>query len=72
MMVNDLKRMNVFLLVCIAALFSLNMLLLRDLRETTDRAAELSAQVYNLGSMLGEQNAASRAQMTISEVSSLD
>ena len=71
-MVNDLKRMNVFLLLCIVALFSLNMYLLRDLRETTDRAAELSAQVYNLGSMLGEQNAAARAKMTISEVSSLD
>ena len=71
-MVNDLKKMNFFLLLCIAALFSLNMFLVRDLRETTDRAAELSAQVYNLGSMLGEQNAASRAQMTISEVTSLD
>ena len=71
-MINDLKRMNVFLLLCIVALFLLNMALLRDLRETTDRAAELSAQVYNLGSMLGEQNAESRAQMTISEVSSLD
>ena len=71
-MVNDLKRMNVFLLLCIVALFSLNMYLLRDLRETTDRAAELSAQVYNLGSMLGEQNAAARAKTVISEVSSLD
>ena len=71
-MVNDLKRMNVFLLLCIVAIFLLNMALLRDLRETTDRAAELSAQVYNLGSMLGEQNAASRVQMTISEVTSLD
>ena len=71
-MVNDLKRMNVFLLLCIVALFSLNMYLLRDLRETTDRAAELSAQVSNLGSMLGEQNAAARAKTVISEVSSLD
>ena len=71
-MVNDLKRMNVFLLLCIVALFSLNMYLLRDLRETTERAAELSAQVYNLGSMLGEQNAAARAKTVITEVSSLD
>ena len=71
-MVNELKRMNVFLLLCIVALFLLNMSLLRDLRETTERAAELSAQVYNLGSMLGEQNAAARAKTVISEVSSLD
>ena len=71
-MVNDLKRMNVFLLLCIVALFSLNMALLRDLRDTTDRAAELSAQVYNLGSMLGEQNAAARAKTVISEVAALD
>ena len=71
-MITDLKRMNVFLLLCIVALFSLNMYLLRDLRETTDRAAELSAQVYNLGSMLGEQNAAARAKTVISEVTSLD
>ena len=71
-MINDLKRMNVFLLLCIVALFSLNMYLLRDLRETTERAAELSSQVYNLGSMLGEQNAAARAEMTISEVTALD
>lgn len=71
-MVNDLKRMNIFLLLCIVALFSLNMYLLRDLRETTERADNLAAQVYNLGSMLGEQNAAARAKMTISEVGSLD
>ena len=71
-MVNDLKRMNVFLLLCIVALFLLNMALLRDLRETTERADNLAAQVYNLGSMLGEQNAAARAKTVISEVSSLD
>ena len=71
-MVNDLKRMNVFLLLCIVAIFLLNMALLRDLRDTTDRAAELSAQVYTLGSMLGEQNAATQAKMTIAEVDSLD
>jgi hypothetical protein len=72
MMVNDLKRMNVFLLVCIAALFSLNMLLVRDLRATSDRADDLAAQVYSLGSMLGERQSEQRAQMTISEVSALD
>ena len=71
-MINDLKRMNVFLLLCIVALFSLNMALLRDLRDTTERAAELSAQVYNLGSMLGEQNAAARAKTVISEVRNSD
>ena len=71
-MVNDLKRMNVFLLLCIVALFSLNMYLLRDLRETTDRAEKLSSQVYSLGSMLGERNAANNAQMTISEVENID
>ena len=71
-MVNDLKKMNFFLLLCIAALFSLNMFLVRDLRETTERAAELSAQVYSLGSMLGEKQAADRAEMTISEVAALD
>ena len=71
-MINDLKRMNVFLLLCIVALFSLNMALLRDLRETTERAAELSAQVYSLGSMLGEKQAADRAEITISEVTALD
>ena len=71
-MVNDLKKMNFFLLLCIAALLSLNMFLVRDLRETTERAAELSAQVYSLGSMLGEKQAADRAEMTISEVASLD
>lgn len=71
-MVNDLKRMNVFLLLCIVALFSLNMYLLRDLRETSERADNLAAQVYNLGSMLGEQNAAARAKTVITEVSSLD
>ena len=71
-MINDLKRMNVFLLLCIVALFSLNMYLLRDLRETSERADNLAAQVYNLGSMLGEQNAAARAKTVISEVASLD
>ena len=71
-MVNDLKRMNVFLLICIVALFSLNMFLLRDLRETTERADNLAAQVYTLGSMLGERQAADRAEMTITEVDSLD
>lgn len=71
-MVNDLKRMNVFLLFCIAALFSLNMLLVRDLRETSERADDLAAQVYSLGSMLGERQSEQRAQMTISEVAALD
>lgn len=71
-MINDLKRMNVFLLLCIVALFLLNMVLLRDLRETTERADNLAAQVYSLGSMLGERNAANNAQMTISEVSNID
>ena len=71
-MINDLKRMNVFLLLAVLLLLALNVSLIRDLSEMTDRAAELSAQVYNLGSMLGEQNAAARAKTVISEVSSLD
>ena len=71
-MINDLKNMNKFLLICICLLLGLNILLFDDLQKTTDRAEKLSAQVYTLGSMLGEQNAATQAQMTIAEVNELD
>ena len=71
-MINDLKNMNKFLLICICLLLGLNILLFDDLQKTTDRAEKLSAQVYTLGSMLGEQNAATQAKMTISEVNDLD
>ena len=71
-MINDLKNMNKFLLICICLLLGLNILLFDDLQKTTDRAEKLSAQVYTLGSMLGEQNAAAQAQMTIAEVNELD
>ena len=71
-MINDLKNMNKFLLICVCLLLGLNILLFDDLQKTTDRAEKLSAQVYTLGSMLGEQNAAAQAQMTIAEVNELD
>ena len=71
-MINDLKNMNKFLLICICLLLGLNILLFDDLQKTTDRAEKLAAQVYTLGSMLGEQNAATQAQMTIAEVNELD
>ena len=71
-MINDLKRMNVFLLLAVLLLLALNVSLIRDLSEMTDRAEKLSSQVYSLGSMLGERNAANNAQMTISEVSDID
>lgn len=71
-MINDLKNMNKFLLICICLLLGLNILLFDDLQKTTDRAEKLAAQVYTLGSMLGEQNAAAQAKMTISEVNELD
>ena len=71
-MINDLKRMNAFLVLCIAALFALSLYLIAELQETEARASDLSAQVYTLGSMLGEQNAATQAKMTISEVNELD
>lgn len=71
-MINDLKNMNKFLLICICLLLGLNILLFDDLQKTTDRAEKLAAQVYTLGSMLGEQNAAAQAQMTIAEVNELD
>lgn len=71
-MINDLKNMNKFLLICICLLLGLNILLFDDLQKTTDRAEKLSAQVYTLGSMLGEQNAAAQAKMTIDEVNELD
>ena len=71
-MINDLKRMNVFLLLSVLLLLALNVSLIRDLSEMTDRAEKLSSQVYSLGSMLGERNAANNAQMTISEVSNID
>ena len=71
-MINDLKNMNKFLLICICLLLGLNILLFDDLQKATDRAEKLSAQVYTLGSMLGEQNAAAQAQMTIAEVNELD
>ena len=71
-MINDLKNMNKFLLICICLLLGLNILLFDDLQKTTDRAEKLSAQVYTLGSMLGEQNAAAQAKMTIVEVNELD
>ena len=71
-MINDLKRMNALLLFALAALFALNIYISRELSETTDRAEKLSAQVYTLGSMLGEQNAATQAKMTIAEVNELD
>ena len=64
--------MNKFLLICICLLLGLNILLFDDLQKTTDRAEKLSAQVYTLGSMLGEQNAAAQAKMTIDEVNELD
>lgn len=71
-MINDLKNMNKFLLICICLLLGLNILLFDDLQKTTDRAEKLAAQVYTLGSMLGEQNAAAQAKMTIAEVNELD
>ena len=71
-MINDLKNMNKFLLICICLLLGLNILLFDDLQKTTDRAEKLAAQVYTLGSMLGEKNAAAQAQMTIAEVNELD
>lgn len=71
-MINDLKNMNKFLLICICLLLGLNILLFDDLQKTTDRAEKLAAQVYTLGSMLGEQNAATQAKMIISEVNELD
>lgn len=71
-MINDLKNMNKFLLICICLLLGLNILLFDELQKTTDRAEKLAAQVYTLGSMLGEQNAAAQAQMTIGEVNELD
>lgn len=71
-MINDLKRMNVFLAAAFVLMFVFCLSLMTQLDETTDRAAELSAQVYNLGSMLGEQNAAARAKTVISEVDALD
>ena len=71
-MINDLKNMNKFLLICICLLLGLNIFLFDDLQKTTDRAEKLSAQVYTLGSMLGEQNAAAQSQMTIAEVNELD
>ena len=71
-MINDLKNMNKFLLICICLLLGLNILLFDDLQKTTDRAEKLASQVYTLGSMLGEQNAAAQAQMTIAEVNELD
>ena len=71
-MINDLKNMNKFLLICICLLLGLNILLFDDLQKTTDRAEKLAAQAYTLGSMLGEQNAAAQAQMTIAEVNELD
>lgn len=71
-MINDLKNMNKFLLICICLLLGLNILLFDDLQKTTDRAEKLAAQVYTLGSMLGEQNAAVQAKMTIAEVNELD
>ena len=71
-MINDLKNMNKFLLICICLLLGLNILLFDDLQKTTDRAEKLSAQVYTLGSMLGERAAATQAENVISEVNELD
>ena len=44
-MINDLKNMNKFLLICICLLLGLNILLFDDLQKTTDRADKLYAQV---------------------------
>lgn len=71
-MINDLKRMNALLLFALAALFALNIYISRELSETIERADDLAAQVYTLGSMLGERQSQDRAEMTISEVAALD
>ena len=71
-MINDLKRMNAFLVLCIAALFALSLYLIAELQETEARASDLSAQVYTLGSMLGERAAAYQAENVITEVNELD
>ena len=71
-MINDLKNMNKFLLICICLLLGLNILLFDDLQKTTDRAEKLSAQLYTLGSMLGERAAACQGENVITEVNELD
>ena len=71
-MINDLKRMNAFLVICIAALFALSLFLIGELQETEARAEKLSAQVYTLGSMLGERAAAYQAENVITEVRNSD
>ena len=71
-MINDLKNMNKFLLICICLLLGLNILLFDDLQKTTDRAEKLSAQVYTLGSMLGERAAAYQAENVLMEVRNSD
>lgn len=71
-MINDLKNMNKFLLICICLLLGLNILLFDDLQKTTDRAEKLSAQVYTLGSMFGERAAAYQADNVITEVRNIE
>lgn len=71
-MINDLKQMNLFLLTAVILLLAFSFSLGSKLAEETDRADKLAAQVYTLGSMLGEIQSAHRAESTIAEVSALD
>lgn len=71
-MINDLKQMNFFLLTAVLFLLAFSFQLGSKLADETDRAEKLAAQVYTLGSMLGEMQAAERAENTIAEVSALD
>ena len=71
-MINDLKQMNLFLLTAFIFLLVFTFQLGSKLSYETDRADKLAAQVYTLGSMLSEQQAATRAESTIAEVGALD
>lgn len=71
-MTNDLKRMNGFLLAAFILMFAFAVSLMFQLEETSNRADALAAQVYTLGSMLGERNAANQAESVIREVVAYD
>ena len=66
------KQLFFLMVFWIVWLFAINIYLTCENQKLTERADNLAAQVYNLGSMLGEQNAAARAKTVISEVDSLD
>lgn len=65
----ELKQLFILMTCALVALFSLSLYLIAENQEISERADALAAQVYTLGSMLGEAHAADLAESTIAEVS---